>query len=122
MNFEGKEYKRDFKGFYRCPYGCSDPRYSARKFVGEERFLKHLQECRAKPSEGQELVWVPPEKSEPKYFQDCPDCGLPIFETETIWWLRDKIVCMQCYRPYFEVGRGHQEPVNLQIPGITLEG
>lgn len=100
-------------GMYRCPYKCGDPNYPQRKWKTLEGFEKHLRECKAKP----DVPAMPPPRPRKirEKHSDCPDCGAEILHGETIWWMRDKIVCLACYRPYHAIGRGHLEGAGIEL-------
>ena len=77
MIIDGKEYERDRKGFYRCPYpDCHHPDYPARKFKTDAGFIKHLGECKARP-DGSGVWHNPPDPPE-VLWGICPDCGKEI--------------------------------------------
>ena len=50
IEFEGKVVKPT-SGVYRCPFGCGDKRYPAKKWKTERGFRKHMTECWMRPSE-----------------------------------------------------------------------
>ena len=49
IDFEGKKVKPR-RGYYYCPYDCSDPRYPERKWKTEKGFRKHMEKCPSCPS------------------------------------------------------------------------
>jgi len=118
--FDGVDYPLGRDGKYRCPWRCGDPNYPQPSWITEKGFEKHLSTCKAKPDA--ELVYVPPKENQFEYFGDCQDCGHSIFKMETIWWLPNRLVCIECYLPYFEAGRGHCDCAGLTLPGMALEG
>lgn len=120
MTFEGFDYQPWRDGKFRCPHKCSDPNYPQRTWSSEKGFAKHLAECKGKPEPV--LEWVAPPKTARIKHSDCPDCGGPIWEMSSCWWMRDRIVCLECYRPYFDAGKGHLEPAGWNPPGMALEG
>ena len=117
VEFEGKEYKRDFRGKYRCPHLCSPPNYPPRGWVSDKGFAKHLSECAFKPPERPVV-----EEFVPGWWKDCPDCGKPIMKLASVWWMHEKIVCIDCHAPYLAAGVGHHDAAGLELPGVTLFG
>jgi predicted RNA-binding Zn-ribbon protein involved in translation (DUF1610 family) len=119
VEYEGKTYERDSRSKYRCNGGCSDPNYPPRSWTSDAGFLKHLGECKGKPEA--ELTWSPIAPQEREKFADCPDCLKPIWKMTTCWWMHDRIVCPDCYRPYFDAGKGHWDAAGLELPLFSLE-
>lgn len=115
VEYDSKTYERDSRGKYRCPNRCGHPDYPQPSWVTDKGFLKHLAECEAK-------VWTPEPVQENAWFCDCPDCGLPIWTLTSCWWMHDKIVCLDCYLPYFEAGVGHIDGAGLELPIFALDG
>ena len=111
---------RDRDGFFRCPNRCGNPDYPQPKWKTEEGFAGHMAKCKAKPEP--ELVWVPEPKAAREKFGECPDCGSILWKMSSCWWMHGRIVCVACYRPYFEAGIGHHDACGLTLPGLTLEG
>jgi hypothetical protein len=66
--------------------------------------------------------WKPAAEQERKLFGSCADCFIPIYDLDTIWYLRDRLVCFDCRTPYQEAGRGHMDAANLVLPDSSLEG
>lgn len=116
INFEGKEYSPDSRGYYRCPYRCGNPDFPAPKWVTERGFAKHLAECRAKPEP--ESVYVPPEPSEVVWWRDCDGCGRPIMTGDTIWVATPDRFCFDCAPgvPTF----GYFDCAGLVLPGVDI--
>lgn len=117
MTFEGVEYQRDRSGFYRCPYPCTDPAFSphGRKFKGEERFLVHLAECKAKPKP--EPAYTPRKPLVRKVEGECSDCAEILWTLDPIWQLPDRFVCLACHKSYYDAGVGHMDGIGLELPG-----
>jgi hypothetical protein len=113
VEYDGKTYERDSRGKYRCPRRCGREDYPQPSWLSDKGFLKHLEECRE---------WGPPPVAEREKFADCPDCLKPIWKMTTCWWMHDRIVCPDCYHPYFDVGKGHWDAAGLELPCFTLDG
>jgi hypothetical protein len=66
--------------------------------------------------------WTPPPVPDKTVWGICPDCGKDIISGETVWWMQDKKVCMDCHEPYLSAEIGHLDCCDLVLPGVSLEG
>lgn len=105
-------------GYFRCPHRCGDPNYGQPKWKTEEGFAGHLAKCKARP-DVLPMPSPPPLQPRQKH-SDCPDCGNPIMEMESVWWMRDRVVCIACHSPYLLLGRGHHEAAGIDLPGLFI--
>lgn len=117
VEYEGRQIERDGKGKYRCPHRCGDPNYPQPSWVSDKGFLGHLAKCAGRV----ELRHDSEPVKEREKFADCPDCGGTIWKMSSCWWMHDKIVCLACYRPYFDQGIGHHDAAGLDLPLFSLE-
>lgn len=116
IEFEGKVYERDSRGKYRCPLRCGHPDYPQPSWVSDKGFLKHLAACKGA------LTWTPEPPQEREKFADCPDCGSPIWKMTSCWRMQNRIVCIECYKPYFDVGIGHHDCAGFDLPPFLSLG
>ncbi len=118
IEYDGKVYERDGRGKYRCPNDvCSqwNPEWPRPSWSSDKGFLKHLAECASK-------VWTPKPVTEQEKFADCPDCGTTIWKMSSYWEMTGgAFVCLACYLPYYEQGRGFIAPAGLELSIFSLE-
>lgn len=106
-------------GFYRCPNKCGNPDYPQPKWKTQKGFDKHMAECSPEPPVP---TWVPLPRGERRKWGECEDCGCILWELASVWWMRDRIVCLECRQPYQEAGIGHHDAAGLVLPGLAMEG
>lgn len=112
--------ERGERGFYWCPNHCTGPTvgssYPERHWSTEKGILGHIAKCPLRSgAESMMMPTVMPKQRE--IYCLCPDCTTPIMEGETIWWMRDKIVCMDCHAEYLTAGVGHMEGAGIELGG-----
>lgn len=115
VTYNGKGYERDSRGKYRCPQRCGHPDYPQPSWTTEKGFLKHLESCQGA------LTWTPEPKEGRVKYGDCEDCGAVIWMFSSVWEMRDRTICIDCYRPYFEAGVGFHSSAGLVLPHIVLQ-
>ena len=118
MIFEGVQYEPGRDGKFRCPWRCGSDDYPQPSWKTEKGFTKHLGGCAAKA----QAEWKPTPEPERKVFTECPDCGANIMYMSSCWQMRDRMVCIDCWEPYYEAGIGYHSAAGLDLPGISLEG
>lgn len=63
--------------------------------------------------------WSPDAPQEKKVWGFCEDCGATIYETTSYWYVPNRIVCIDCWKPYHEKGVGFHDCAGFD-PYITL--
>lgn len=116
VEHNGTTYERDGRGKYRCPQRCGHPDYPQPSWTTEKGFLKHLESCQGS------LTWTPEPTKEHEKFSDCPDCGKTIWKMTSFWEMTGgAFVCIDCYLPYYEQGKGFHSCAGLEIAELALE-
>lgn len=115
VEYNGTAYERDSRGKYRCPNRCGHPDWPQPSWSSDKGFLGHLAKCKGADT------WRPEPVTEREKFADCPDCSAVIWKLSSCWRMREKIVCLNCYLPYFEAGYGHLDSAGLELSIFTLE-
>lgn len=81
-----------------------------------------MEKCLKAPIE--KVAYVAPPPPDPSaHYGDCAECGEAIFEGETIWWIRDRLVCARepCFEQYRSKGRGVSWWAGFVLPHIDEE-
>lgn len=86
------EYKRDWKGFFRCPWKCGNTDFPQPKWKTEAGFKKHLEGCAMRPQEPP----PPPPPPELVPWGRCSGCHCMVFEGETILKRGKNFLCTNC--------------------------